>query len=71
MKRRNVIKETLAEKSLKSLTNSTKLPYEFDLIWDAKCGRDLKYIRDYKTNNELHRRLAENGFDVKEWLNQA
>lgn len=46
----------------------TKLPYVFDLYWDAKTGRDLQAL---KNNPEVGRFLAEHGFDVKKWKEEA
>jgi hypothetical protein len=43
-----------------------ELPYVFDLFWDIKYAEDLD--KDDKNNSVVQRLLAENGYDVKEWL---
>jgi hypothetical protein len=45
------------------------LPYEVDLHWDVKFAEDIDKEPGLRENRELHRILAENGYDVKEWLN--
>lgn len=50
-------------KPLKVLEEDTKLPYVFDLHWDAKVFSDLIKM-DLLGNPEVRRLLAENGFNV-------
>ncbi len=50
---------------LTPIEDNTPLPYVFDLLWDAKTGRDLDALRN---NRDIQRYLAQNGFDVKSWL---
>ena len=55
----------------KKLECSTVLPGIFDTLWDAKTGSDLFLVPNFRSNGELHRLLAEFGFDVREWLDRV
>lgn len=44
-----------------------RLPYVFDLHWDAKTAEDFIRYKLYE-NNDAVRLLAEHGYDVKEFL---
>jgi len=48
----------------KLLTLETRLPYVFDLHWDAKTVKDLLTFR-LQNNKDVRRHLAEAGYDVK------
>ena len=64
-------KSTVPSGGPKKLDCSTVLPGIFDTLWDAKTGRDLLYVRGFRSNNQLHRLLAEFEFDVREWLDRV
>ena len=67
MGKKSVIKQTLSEAPPKVLRDDTPLShYPFDLLWDAKTGKDLKLL-GLTRNPSVHRALAEAGFDVKAW----
>lgn len=64
---KQIAEEAKAAKPLKRLEKNTPLPYVFDLHWDAKKGKDLENL---KGNKLVQQFLAENGFDVQEWLSR-
>ena len=57
-------KAVFPEKKLKKLEPDTKLPYVFDLYWDAKIGKDLDKMKGCP---EVRRHLAQYGFDANGW----
>lgn len=68
MKRKTTFKDMV--KNLpkpKTIQDNTKLPGVFDMFWDAKLGKDLKFvpIKDIKL---LQQTLVENGYDAKEFF---
>lgn len=47
---------------VKELTDDTKLPYVFDLLWDVKTYRELMIEMHGKLSQQQLRMLRENGF---------
>jgi hypothetical protein len=45
-----------------------RLPYVFDLHWDCKTAEDLERDPALIGDRDVQRMLAENGYDVREWL---